>query len=183
MCHISVGSLHPRFKSEMVSPMDVAVEQTPEERQKGNADVNQHKASALTGSTNANVGAARVRHVSVMSNGDTTTSLETDGNGSTVHDTYRKFDTANLKTFGQNTHEAIPQLDFYRQTTNAPQYKRPTLDELHEEKVNYILDEFPNNFSYCLVFVCILAAYTRLISCVLRFVLIFKLHCFSHFIR
>lgn len=79
----------------------------------------------------------RARHVSVQSNGDTTTSLDHDPNNSITHDTYRKFDTTNLKTFGRNTHEAIPHMDFYRQTTSAPgAYKRPTLDELHEEKVS-----------------------------------------------
>jgi len=47
-------------------------------------------------------------------------------------------DTRNLKTFGKNTHERIPHLDFYRRTTSVDpdsQYKRPTLEELHEEKV------------------------------------------------
>lgn len=78
---------------------------------------------------------ARNRHVSVQSNGDTTVSFEKDNENSITHDTYRKFDTTNLKTFGRNTHEAIPHLDFYRQTTSAPAYKRPTLEELHEEKV------------------------------------------------
>lgn len=76
----------------------------------------------------------KVRHVSMKSNGDTTTSLDHD----TDHDTYRKFDTHNLKTFGKNTHEAIPHLDFYRQTGENPQYKRPTLDQLHEEPVSAI---------------------------------------------
>lgn len=76
----------------------------------------------------------RNRHVSMQSNGDTTTSLEHDTNNSLTHDA-RKFDTTNLRTFGRNTHEAIPHMDFYRQTTSASASHRPTLEQLHEEKV------------------------------------------------
>lgn len=78
----------------------------------------------------------RIRLVSIQSNGDTSTSIEYDPNNSDTQDTYRKLDTTNLKTFGKNTHEAIPHLDFYRQTANSPNYKRPTLEELREEKVS-----------------------------------------------
>ena len=84
----------------------------------------------------------RARHVSVQSNGDNTVSFERDNENSITHDTYRKFDTTNLKTFGRNTHEAIPHMDFYRQTTSAPAYKRPTLEELHEEKGFFALPFF-----------------------------------------
>lgn len=83
---------------------------------------------------------SRKRHVSLQSNGDTNTSLDHDHNSSLTH---RRFDTHNLKTFGKNTHEAIPRLDFYRETSNTHMpYKRPTLDELHEEKVGVLCISF-----------------------------------------
>ncbi|XP_052826762.1 solute carrier family 12 member 2, partial [Octopus bimaculoides] len=54
-------------------------------------------------------------------------------------DTYRthSYDTSNLKTFGGNTHEAIPHLDHYRNllSTTAALKSRPTLQELHEGKL------------------------------------------------
>ena len=88
---------------------------------------------------------ARARHVSLQSNGDTHTSDP--DNYSTTHDTYyRKFDTSNLKTFGRNTHEAIAHLDFYRNTANTPQYTRPTLEQLQEEKVIHY-DELQDCYS------------------------------------
>lgn len=53
--------------------------------------------------------------------------------------TYVGYDTHNLKTFGHNTHEALPHVDHYRNllSTSATHAlkARPTLDELHEEKV------------------------------------------------
>lgn len=117
-----------RANSETVSPAGIRL---------GQAVAAPPKKSSLAQPHNSRP--SRVRHVSINSNGDTATSLsEADPNSSITHDTYRKFDTTNLRTFGQNTHEAIPNLDFYRQTTNAPQYKRPTLEELHEEKVAYL---------------------------------------------
>lgn len=44
----------------------------------------------------------------------------------------------NLKTFGKNTTEAIPHVDHYRNLLSAtsPLKTRPTLAELHEEKVS-----------------------------------------------
>lgn len=55
-------------------------------------------------------------------------------------DTYRthSYDTSNLKTFGGNTTEAIPHLDHYRNllSTTAALKTRPTLQELHEGKLN-----------------------------------------------
>lgn len=79
---------------------------------------------------------SRKRHVSLQSNGDTNTSLDHDHNSSLTH---RRFDTQNLKTFGKNTHEAIPRLDFYRETADVhTPYKRPTLNELREEKVSVV---------------------------------------------
>ncbi|XP_064608218.1 solute carrier family 12 member 2-like [Liolophura sinensis] len=52
--------------------------------------------------------------------------------------TYVGYDTHNLKTFGHNTHEALPHVDHYRNllssTATHALKARPTLDELHEEK-------------------------------------------------
>ncbi|XP_067936328.1 solute carrier family 12 member 2-like [Watersipora subatra] len=112
---------HPRFKTDPVSPSAV---QSSVEDEHPHAESNQPKKPSIF--------TPRTRHVSIKS-GDIGDACDHDHN-STVHDTHRKFDTTNLKTFGQNTHEAIPNLDFYRQTTNASQNKRPTLDQLHEEK-------------------------------------------------
>lgn len=90
------------------------------------------------------VAPTRQRHVSIQSN-DTNGSIEHDPNVSLTNDTYRKFDTSNLKTFGKNTHEALPHIDFYRQTGSVHHhYKRPTLDELHEEKVSTYLSGMIN---------------------------------------
>jgi len=91
------------------------------------------RSTLFTSPRRENPNGPRMRQVSVQSS-----EHDHEDGDAHDHDTYRKFDTTNLKTFGRNTHEAIPQLDFYRQTTNSPHYKRPTLDELHEEKVSLV---------------------------------------------
>ena len=84
------------------------------------------------------------REVSVDSPSATVTFFP--GGGDTVGDTYGhgqntyQYNTnygTHLKTFGKNTTEAIPHVDHYRNLLSATSAlkSRPTLAELHEEKV------------------------------------------------
>lgn len=65
----------------------------------------------------------------------TTFSLPSDTYGN-YQNSYTGYGT-HLKTFGKNTTEAIPHVDHYRNLLSAtsPLKSRPTLAELHEEKV------------------------------------------------
>lgn len=51
-----------------------------------------------------------------------------------------------LKTFGKNTTEALPHVDHYRNLLSATSAlkSRPTLAELHEEKVNHSFIDYFN---------------------------------------
>ena len=74
-------------------------------------------------------------------NGDATSatfSLPNDTYGANQN-SYTAYGT-NLKTFGKNTTEAIPHVDHYRNLLSAtsPLKTRPTLAELHEEKVTLV---------------------------------------------
>lgn len=79
-----------------------------------------------------------------MSNGSTVDNADaTSATFSLPNDTYGANQNSytaygtNLKTFGKNTTEAIPHVDHYRNLLSAtsPLKSRPTLAELHEEKV------------------------------------------------
>lgn len=69
----------------------------------------------------------------------TTFSLPSDTYGHNQN-SYTAYGT-HLKTFGRNTTEAIPHVDHYRNLLSAtsPLKSRPTLAELHEEKVGHIV--------------------------------------------
>jgi len=77
---------------------------------------------------------------------------DTYGAGTYGHNqnSYTAYGTQHLKTFGKNTTEALPHVDHYRNLLSAtsPLKTRPTLAELHEEKVHvftdYVIISFKN---------------------------------------
>ena len=74
---------------------------------------------------------------------DSTSATFSQPDDSTTYGNYQNSYTAygtNLKTFGKNTTEAIPHVDHYRNLLSATSAlkSRPTLAELHEEKVGTV---------------------------------------------
>ncbi|MEQ2219422.1 hypothetical protein XENOCAPTIV_017663 [Xenoophorus captivus] len=81
-----------------------------------------------------------------LQNGDTVMS-ETSLHSSTGGQHHYHYDTHTntyyLRTFGHNTIDAVPKIDFYRQTA-APlgeKLMRPTLSELHDEVDKYVFHQ------------------------------------------